>query len=98
MKQQDLFLNAEPYVAKYDFSRMKSVRDKVYNLMRDSEWRTLREISLKTGAPEASVSAYLRDFRKEKFGSHTVDRRSRGDRVKGLWEYKLVENTSNETS
>ena len=97
INQQELFLNQSPYVPEYDFSRLKTARDKVYILMQDSKWRTLQEISFKIEAPETSVSAYLRDFRKEKFGSHIVDRRTRGTRARGLWEYKLIENTTDET-
>jgi hypothetical protein len=43
--------------------------------MADGEWHTLKELSTITGASEASCSARLRDFRKPKFGGHTVDRR-----------------------
>ncbi len=96
IKQRDLFLNEAPYTVEYDFSRLKTARDKVYSLMKDSKWRTLKEISLKLEVPETSVSAYLRDFRKTKFGLHTVDRRARGKRTYGLWEYKLTENISYE--
>ena len=92
MEQQELFLNASPYVAQYDYSRLKPGRDKVFKFMGDDAWHTLSEISEATGRPEASVSAYLRDFRKEKFGSHIVDRRARSDRARGLWEYKLIRN------
>jgi DNA-binding Lrp family transcriptional regulator len=62
----------------------------VYRLMVDGQWRTLAEIAEATGAPEASVSARLRDLRKRKFGGHVVARRPRGDRALGLFEYQLV--------
>jgi|TARA_R110002167_G_scaffold16656_1_gene64720 hypothetical protein len=97
IRQQDLFLNEAPYAFEYDFSRLKTARDKVYTLMKDSKWRTLKEISLKTGSPEASASALLRDFRKAKYGMHIVDRRIKGTRTSGLWEYKLTENIADET-
>jgi hypothetical protein len=45
---------------------------------------TLEEISAKAAAPEASVSARLRDLRK---AGHTVHRRRRG--TGHLWEYAL---------
>ena len=97
INQQELFLNQSPYVPEYDFSRLKTARDKVYALMQDSKWRTLREISFETGSPEASASATLRDFRKAKYGMHIVDRRIKGTRNRGLWEYKLTENIADET-
>lgn len=80
------------YEAKYDCKRLKSQKDKIFMLMKDGVWRTLGEINNSTGAPEASASACLRDFRKPKFGFHTVERRIRGDRHRGLYEYKLVVN------
>jgi hypothetical protein len=61
----------------------------VWKLMRDGQWRTLGDISEATGWPEASVSARLRDFRKERFGAHTVEREYLHD---GLWRYRLITN------
>ena len=55
--------------------------------MLDHEWHTLYGLSLTTLAPEASVSARLRDLRKQKYGAHTIERRHIGS---GLWEYRLA--------
>lgn len=63
----------------------------VLALMRDGRWRTLREIADAVEAPEASVSARLRDLRKARFGQYTIDRRRPGEPSKGLWEYRLDE-------
>jgi len=41
-------------------------------------------------ASEGGVSARLRDFRKEKFGSHTVNRRRKAGG--GTFEYQLIVN------
>lgn len=60
----------------------------VWMLMRDGRWRTLAEISALTGEPKASVSARLRDLRKERFGGHIVDRRHLAN---GLWQYRVLE-------
>jgi hypothetical protein len=38
-------------------------------------WRSLGAIELRTGHAQASISARLRDFRKERFGAHGVLRR-----------------------
>ena len=62
----------------------------VFDVMKDGSWRTLREISEQTGFPEASISARLRDFRKKKFGGHTVERKRRGHWCDGVWEYQLL--------
>ena len=63
--------------------QLKAVRE----AMSDHEWHTLYALSLVTLAPEASVSARLRDLRKAKYGSHTIERRYFGA---GLWEYRLA--------
>lgn len=60
----------------------------VKGLMSDGKWRTLRAIADQVGASEASVSARLRDLRKEKFGGFVVDRR-RHETREGVFEYRL---------
>ena len=42
-----------------------------------------------TGDPPESVSAQLRHLRKERFGSHTVEKKYLGD---GLYVYRLIVN------
>ena len=59
----------------------------VRQAMSDHDWHTLYALSIITGAPEASISARIRDLRKAKHGSNTVERRYMGD---GLWEYRLA--------
>ena len=71
-----------------DKKRLNAQTRRVYDLMRDGEWRTLRALSARTGDPEASVSARLRDLRKAKFGGFTVDRRRAADG--GTFEYRLL--------
>ncbi len=79
--------DGETYHAGIDFAPLNKQQQRVYLAVRDGDWFTLRELSSKTGDPEASVSARLRDLRKDKFGGHTVNRRRRhGGRT---WEYKL---------
>ena len=53
-------------------------------------WMTLREISVLTKYGEASISARIRDLRKDHFGGFTVNRRRRGDPTKGIWEYQIA--------
>lgn len=55
--------------------------------MRDGEWRTLARIAELAQAPQASVSARLRDLRKRKWGAWTVDRKCLG---RGLWVYRVT--------
>ena len=80
------------YIPKYDKARLRGQTGQIYDLMSDGCWRTLSEINEATSAPEASVSACLRSFRREEMGSHTVERRRRGNPTRGLYEYKLIIN------
>lgn len=78
------------YQREFDFARLAGQIGRVYDCMRGGAWRTLEEISRLTGDPQASVSAQLRHLRKEKFGAHQVERRARGDRERGLFEYRML--------
>ena len=73
-----------------DTTRLSTQMLKVASLMADGRWRTLREIGEAVDAPEASVSARLRDMRKKQHGSCIVDRRRRGPASKGLFEYRTI--------
>jgi len=81
--------DGETYEAEHDHGRLTAQNLRVWQVMRDGRWRTLQEIAEQTGDPEASISARLRDLRKPRFGGHAVDRRSRGERSRGLFEYRL---------
>ena len=81
--------DGDTYQRELDFTRLTGQNQAVFDSMNDGAWRTLREIEDRTGYPQASISARLRDFRKEKFGRHKVHRRRRGTAVKGLHEYSL---------
>lgn len=84
--------NGPCFDQKHDGTRLTGQIVRVFNLMRDGKWRTLDEIATATGDPHASISAQLRHLRKERFGGHTVEKRSRGERIHGLWEYQLIVN------
>lgn len=79
----------DTYEPKRDKERLNKQHVRVWSAMRDGQWYTLKAVSHQTGDPEASISARLRDFRKTKFGSHTVERKYVS---KGLWKYRLVWN------
>lgn len=70
-----------------DGERLTAQLTEVRELMADGQWRTLGEIAAHCQAPEASVSARLRDLRKRRHGLRTVERKYVGD---GLWAYRLV--------
>lgn len=70
-----------------DAVRLTQQLTRVRKLMADGLWRSLKEISEAVDAPEASVSARLRDLRKKKFGGRNVERRRRDGY--GTWEYRV---------
>ena len=75
------------YTPAADNKRLTSQIERVYDLMRDGNWRTLDDINYMTGDPHASISAQLRHLRKSRFGAHTVEKRNDGQ---GLFVYRLI--------
>lgn len=64
--------------------------ERVYELMRDGKWRTLREIHRALGKGlDTSISARLRDLRKPFCGCRRVECRGR-NHIRGLYEYRLT--------
>lgn len=88
--QPELRFNGADYDAARDNERLTGQLSRVWELMKDSKWRTLAQIAKATGDPEASISAQLRHLRKPRFGAHTVERNYLGD---GLYEYRVIPNT-----
>ena len=85
--QPFLRFDGPEYIPARDQKRLTGQAERIFNLMADGKWRSLPEIARETGDPEASVSAQLRNLRKERFGSHTVNRRHI---YSGLFEYQLI--------
>ncbi len=91
------------YEPAFDSSRLRGEMARVYWVMTkcptftNGGWFTLGEIATaiyyrfehKVDS-EAGISARIRDLRKAKFGSHTVNRRRRGEASRGIWEYQLL--------
>ena len=78
--------DGETYEHERDHARLAGQLMRIFRLMRDGKWRTLEEIARITGDPVPSISTRLRDFRKAKFGGHTVNRAYQGG---GLHAYQL---------
>ncbi len=76
----------EPHLDKL---RLTGQIRRVWAAMVDGQWRTLRQIARATGDPESSISAQLRNLRKEKFGGFTVNKCRAGNQYSGWWEYQL---------
>lgn len=81
--------DGETFEPKLDQVRLNGQLLRVYECMKDGQWRTLGHIVEACGHrdSEAAVSARLRDLRKPKFGSHTVERRRI---TAGLFDYRLI--------
>lgn len=75
------------YERKRDQGRLSRQLIAVRSILADGEWHTLDDLAARTGEPEASISARIRDLRKARFGGHTVERRYV---ERGLWEYRMV--------
>lgn len=58
----------------------------VYDIMKDGSWYTLKELAIRTGHPEASVSSRIRDLRKSSYGSHKVESKRL---TKATWVYRI---------
>lgn len=82
--------NGAVYDPEFDDDRLERQLGRVWEAVRDGKWRTLREIATKTRDPEASVSAQLRHLRKQRFGGYTIEKRNRGERSVGLYEYRCT--------
>lgn len=81
-----MIFDGDTYDPTRDEDRLKRQLDLVRRAMSDKQWHTLMYLSIHAGAPEASVSARLRDLRKSKHGSHIIERRYTGN---GLFEYRM---------
>lgn len=82
--------NGPTYQRKFDHERLSGQILLIFEVMKDQHWRTCAEIHYATGDPHPSISAQLRHLCKPRFGGHTLNKRPRGDRYQGLWEYQLI--------
>lgn len=89
MKFDNPRFDGSDYIRARDDIRLKGQLLRVWECMCDSQWRTLAQIANLTGDPESSVSAQLRHLRKERFGSHTIEKQYREN---GLYVYRLIPN------
>ncbi len=70
----------------FDFRKMAKQLKAVYGVMKDGRWRTLAEIAFHAGAPEASVSARIRDLERLNGIVHMKRKAKQGS----LFEYRLI--------
>lgn len=67
----------------------KQAQDVWDAMMGGDGWLSLRTLAQITKHPEASISARLRDFRKQRFGGHMVERKRHPWRAR-QYVYRLV--------
>ena len=94
MSQLVIDFDGQTYNRERDNERLSSQLNRVRDFMLScNDWMTLRIISIYLEYPESSVSARLRDLRKEKFGGYNVQRRYVDN---GLYEYKVTKGEKND--
>lgn len=82
--------DGETYNEERDQIRLGKQLQKVFDCLSEERggWLTIPEISQVTGiVAHQSISARIRDLRKDKFGGHNVEHRNIGG---GTWEYRMV--------
>ena len=89
MTQEELRFNGADYSPDRDNPRLKGQILRVWEVMKDGRWRTLRQIADMTHDPEASISAQLRHLRKDRFGAHQIEREYIDN---GAYKYRLIIN------
>ena len=90
IQQIQIHFDGVTYDPKLDYTRLTTQLGKVYNLLNTGRWYTLRQLADLVKAPEASVSARIRDLRKLKFGEHNIEH----DRLSnGVWRYPMILNS-----
>lgn len=94
--QERLEFSGPEYRPGPDQSRLTTQHGRIRDLVLDGRWRTLPEICVALkhlypwqNFPENSVQAQLRHLRKQRFGSHVVEKRRTGDESLGLYEWRV---------
>ena len=88
-KKDETYFEGSDYSKSLDKKRLTGQILRVFHVMKDGKFRSLKEIETMLGDPQASISAQLRNLRKDRFGGYNVNKRRRGDRTSGLFEYQL---------
>jgi len=79
--------DGDTYERNRDQGRLLPQLERVKLAMASGRWWTLPELAAAAEAPEASVSARIRDLRKAKFGGYEIEAEYL---EAGLWRYRMV--------
>jgi DNA-binding Lrp family transcriptional regulator len=69
-----------------DGERLNRQMNIIRERMENAGWLSVQQLSNELGFPATSVSAQIRNLRKDKFGGRYVERRYQGN---GLYQFKL---------
>ena len=83
------FDGRDTYEPDQDCARLTGQLLRVYERMSAGGWHSLAELVECCGGSEASISARIRDLRKPKYGSHTIERQ-RQSPFTGIWIYRMA--------
>lgn len=86
-----MIFNGQDYNHKRDSQRLTHQFESIFKFMSDGVFRSLAEIEahFEYRYPQSSISAQLRHMRKERFGSHKINKTYLGG---GLYKYQLEVN------
>jgi uncharacterized protein (DUF2132 family) len=79
--------NGADYKPDRDNLRLTGQLLRIWEAVSDGRWYTLKDIAVRTGDPEPSISAQLRHLRKPRFGGHIVEREYVAN---GLYQYRVM--------
>ena len=79
--------NGADYNADRDNARLSGQLRRIWEIVIDGRWYTLKDIAIRTGDPEPSISAQLRHLRKPRFGGYIVEREYIAN---GLYKYRVL--------
>jgi hypothetical protein len=77
--------DGETFDGPRDRKRLDTAMERVFAVLKDRQWHTLRELADKAGCSETCASARIRDLRKPLGGSWTVEREYVDN---GVWRYR----------
>lgn len=87
VKRDGPLFDGVTYDEKRDRTRLKGQLEAVRRVLADGSWWRLEDLKARVGAnSDASVSARIRDLRKEKFGGYDIERKNLGG---GVWVYRM---------
>ena len=82
------YFDGETYEPVRDQKRLSGQLLRVYEAMKDGNWHTIMELAERAHGSPQSISARIRDLRKDRFGAHDVERKRDSVR-EGVWLYRL---------